>query len=102
MLSEGERAQAQAIANAFRGRAGGFTGCYEAALRKYPSLEVTMKLRWTIEGDGSVSKVCSVTDTAGLPASFLGCLSSEIGSMRIPLQPEQPIQVIYPLAFKQH
>jgi hypothetical protein len=99
-LSEAERENSISIARAFRGQVQQLRRCYEKALSCNPSLDAKIEFQWAIKSDGSVADICSVNDTYGVPTSLLGCLSSEISSIRFPPQAGQPFHVRFPLVFQ--
>jgi hypothetical protein len=99
-ITEAERANSRLIAGAFRGQVLRLSRCYENALSSNRNLEVSVKIRWTLNSNGSVTSVCSVDDTKNVPPDFLGCLSSEIATIRFPPQTDQRVDVVYPLIFR--
>ncbi len=75
-----------------------FRGCYEDGLRRNPSLEGRVSVRFVIERDGSLRDLASVAPTMPDP-EVVRCVVARFGTLRFPPPHGGTVTVTYPIMF---
>jgi hypothetical protein len=88
---------ASAIANTIRRNLGGVKACYEAGLKRNPSISGKLSVRFAISSVGKVTSVDVESDSLK-DDDVAGCVKSRIQSWRFP--PGQGGEVVYPFVFQ--
>ena len=79
-------------------RKGSIQGCYEAQLKRSPTLHGKIILRFTIGTRGQILEVSLDSDTVGSD-ELASCITRLVKSWRLPLSPEADTTVTFPFLF---
>jgi hypothetical protein len=86
------------VERVMKGRSGAFKACYELQLQRYPDLKGRLDLRFTIEEDGTTSRISFSTNE--LNTQVADCIRRHVESLKFP-KPAGGICVIrWPFTFK--
>jgi hypothetical protein len=92
------RLPSEVIQRIVRQNYGRFRFCYEGGLRKNPSLEGRVAVRFVIGRDGAVSNVTN--GDSDLPdASVVSCVIRTYYDLSFPKPEDGIVTVVYPIAF---
>jgi hypothetical protein len=86
------------INEAVAGRRSALVQCTEQQRASDPNLKGTLKLRWVIDGDGSVRDVRVMTDELRTQP-IAGCISGVVGGIRFPRSRTTGQEVVFPFKF---
>jgi len=92
LVSEGE------VTAFVRARTGGIKACYESQLRREPTLQGRMRVRFRILEDGTISQVSTIDNTLA-SAEVEACVFKVIRGWRTPFRPTEAADVEYPFVF---
>ena len=81
-----------------RARTGGIKACYESQLRREPTLQGRMRVRFRILEDGTISQVSALENTLA-SSEVEACVFNVIRGWRTPFRPSEAADVEYPFVF---
>ncbi|HVP68119.1 MAG TPA: TonB family protein [Anaeromyxobacteraceae bacterium] len=91
-VSEGE------VSAFVRARTGSIKACYESQLRRDPTLQGRIRVRFRIQTDGSISQLSTIENTFGSP-ELESCVFQVIRAWHTPFRPSEAADVEYPFVF---
>jgi hypothetical protein len=87
------------IAKEIRGRLGAIKACYEAGLKRNPSIGGKVQLRFEVSSVGKVTSAEIENDTMH-DEEVAGCIKSRVMSWRFPAPAGGSVQFSYPFIFQ--
>jgi outer membrane biosynthesis protein TonB len=81
-----------------RARQGAIKNCYEAALKRNPTLKGKIRIRFTILETGGISEISAIENSLG-SSEVAGCIISIMRTWRTPFKPSGSATVEFPFVF---
>ncbi|RMG16509.1 MAG: hypothetical protein D6729_10790 [Deltaproteobacteria bacterium] len=97
-MVESSTVDAQSISRYIKVRMRSITSCYEAELKRNPSLQGKLSIRIVIGTNGRVADISIEEDTLGSPA-VVRCVRNRIRPWRFPVKPDEETAVTVPFIF---
>ncbi len=87
----------EVVARIVRQRFGAFRLCYEAGLRKLPTLSGQVAVHFVIDASGAVSKTEREATTTMPDADVVSCVVRSVATLSFPQPEGGPVDVVYPV-----